>query len=96
MKKSGLTTVIIVSLAAMAFLPKNVAQWVVLAAIVVFAAVKGISYYAEHKDEISAKKEKIRKRAEISRRTAQKSKKIVVAKLIVIVYNYDVLRKFFA
>ena len=40
MKKSGLTTVIIVSLAAMAFLPKNVAQWVVLAAIVVFAAVK--------------------------------------------------------
>ena len=60
MKKSGLTTVIIVSLAAMAFLPKNVAQWVVLAAIVVFAAVKGISYYAEHKDEISAKKEKIK------------------------------------
>ena len=62
MKKSGLTTVIIVSLAAMAFLPKNVAQWVVLAAIVIFAAVKGISYYAEHKDEISEKKEKIKSR----------------------------------
>ncbi len=60
MKKSGLTTVIIVSLAAMAFLPKNVAQWVVLAAIVVFAAVKGVSYYSEHKDEFFAKKEKIR------------------------------------
>ena len=60
MKKSGLTTVIIVSLAATAFLPKNVAQWVVLAAIVVFAAVKGISYYSEHKDEFSEKKEKIK------------------------------------
>ena len=60
MKKSGLTTVIIVSLAAMAFLPKNVAQWIVLAAVVVFAAVKGISYYIEHKDEFVQKKEKLK------------------------------------
>lgn len=68
MKKSGLTTVIIVSLAAMAFLPKNVAQWVVLAAIVVFAAVKGVSYYSEHKDEFFAKKEKIRSKDKKSKK----------------------------
>lgn len=68
MKKSGLTTVIIVSLAAMAFLPKNVAQCVVLAAIVVFAAAKGVSYYSEHKDEFFAKKEKIRSKDKKSKK----------------------------
>lgn len=69
MKKSGLTTVIIVSLAAMAFLPKNVAQWVVLAAIVIFAAVKGISYYSEHKDELSAKKEKLKSKVKKNKKS---------------------------
>ena len=73
MKKSGLTTVIIVSLAAMAFLPKNVAQWVVLAAIVVFAAVKGISYYIEHKDEFAQKKEKLKSEVRKNKKSKAKS-----------------------
>lgn len=60
MKKSGLTTVIIVSFAAMAFLPENVAQWIVLGAIIVFAAVKGVSYCLDHKEEFSEKKQKIK------------------------------------
>ena len=77
MKKSGLTTVIIVSLAAMAFLPKNVAQWVVLAAIVVFAAVKGISYYVEHKDEISAKKEKIKSKVKKNKKSKPETEPVL-------------------
>jgi len=77
MKKSGLTTVIIVSLAAMAFLPKNVAQWVVLAAIVIFAAVKGISYYAEHKDEISEKKEKIKSKVKKSKKSKPETEPVL-------------------
>ena len=60
MKKTGISTVILVSLAAMAFLPKNVAQWVILFAIVVFGVVKGISYFYGHKDEFSKKKTKIK------------------------------------
>lgn len=77
MKKSGLTTVIIVSLAAMAFLPKNVAQWVVLAAIVIFAAVKGISYYSEHKDEISKKKEKIKSKVKKSKKSKPETESVL-------------------
>ena len=77
MKKSGLTTVIIVSLAAMAFLPKNVAQWVVLATIVIFAAVKGISYYAEHKDEISEKKKKIKSKVKKSKKSKPETEPVL-------------------
>ncbi len=53
MKKSGLTTVIIVSLVAMAFLPENAAHWVMIVTITVFLAIKGVSYYLDHKDEFS-------------------------------------------
>ena len=77
MKKSGLTTVIIVSLAAMVFLPKNVVQWVVLATIVVFAAVKGISYYAEHKDEISEKKEKIKSKVKKNKKSKPETEPVL-------------------
>ena len=45
LKKSGLTAVILVSIAAMTFLPKNVAQWFVLGSIVVFGIAKGVVYY---------------------------------------------------
>ena len=77
MKKSGLTTVIIVSLAAMAFLPKNVAQWVVLAAIVVFAAVKGISYYSEHKDEFAQKKEKLKSKVKKNKKSKPETEPVL-------------------
>ena len=62
MKDSGFTAVIIASLAAMAFMPRNVAGWVVLAVIIIFAVSKVITYYSEHKDVFSNKKEKIRSR----------------------------------
>lgn len=77
MKKSGLTTVIIVSLAAMAFLPKNVAQWVVLAAIVVFAAVKGVSYYFEHRDDFAEKKEKIKSKTKKNKKSKPETEPIL-------------------
>lgn len=77
MKKSGLTTVIIVSLAAVAFLPKNVAQWIVLAAIVVFAAVKGIFYYSEHKDEFAQKKEKIKSKVKKSKKSKPETEPVL-------------------
>lgn len=58
LKKSGLRTVILVSIAAIAFLSKDIAQWVVLGAIFVFIMAKGIVYCLEHKDTIYAKKQK--------------------------------------
>lgn len=58
LKKSGLRTIILVSIAAIAFLPKDTAQWVVLGAILLFAASKVVVYYLEHKIEIYAKNQK--------------------------------------
>ena len=58
MKKSGLTTVILVSLFAMALLPKNVSQWVTLLAVITFAAVKCGSYISARKEEFFGNKEK--------------------------------------
>lgn len=60
LKKSGISIVIVVSVIAIAFFPKNVAQWMVMAAVAVFAFAKISSYYSAHKDEISNKKEKIK------------------------------------
>lgn len=60
LKKSGLKSVVLVSLAAIAFLPKNVAQWIVLGAILLFGASQGIAYFLDHKDEISEKREKMK------------------------------------
>ena len=57
LKKSGITSVVLVSLAAMAFLPKSVSQWIILAAVVFFVALKCAVYYSEHRDEISVKRE---------------------------------------
>lgn len=57
LKKSGITSVVLVSLAAMAFLPKSVSQWIILAAVVFFVALKCAVYYSEHRDEFSVKRE---------------------------------------
>ena len=67
LKKSGLTAVILVSIAAMAFLPKNVAQWVVLGAIVVFGVAKGVTYYLNNEDEFKRKRESRISRAKKSK-----------------------------
>lgn len=77
MKKTGISTVILISLAAMAFLPKSVAQLVILAAIVLFAAIKGISYYSEHKDEFSKKKTKIRSAIKKNKKSGDESNAIL-------------------
>lgn len=57
LKKSGITSVVLVSLAAMAFLPKSVSQWIILAAVVFFVALKCAVYYSEHRDEFLVKRE---------------------------------------
>lgn len=58
LKKSGLRTIILVSIAAIAFFPKDTAQWVVLGAILLFVVSKAVVYYLEHKNEIYAKTQK--------------------------------------
>ena len=40
LKKTGLTSVILISLAAIAILPKNISQWVVLATIAGLSQLK--------------------------------------------------------
>lgn len=57
LKESGLSAVILVSIAAIAFLNKNAAQWVILGAIVVFVISKSIIYCINHKDDFAEKKE---------------------------------------
>lgn len=67
LKKSGLTAVILVSIAAIAFLPKNVAQWVILGAIAIFAVAKGVVYYLNHEEEFKHTREKRASRAKSSK-----------------------------
>lgn len=51
LKKSGLAAVILLSIVAATFLPKNIAQWVVIGEIMIFGIVKGAEYWLTHKDE---------------------------------------------
>lgn len=67
LKKSGLTAVILVSIAAMTFLPKNVAQWVVLGSIAIFSIAKGVIYYFNNEDEFKRKRERCAVRAKSSK-----------------------------
>lgn len=60
MKKSGLTPVITISLAAMAFLSKNAAQWVILITIAFFIASKILICYLDHEDEFLKRKEEMK------------------------------------
>ena len=62
MKESGIATVIIVSLAAMAFLPRRISSWVVFAAIAIFVVKKGFAYYTERKNVFSDLIKKIKAR----------------------------------
>lgn len=59
LKKSGLAVVILVSIAAIAFLPKNISQWVVLGAILFFGVVKGVMYILNNEDCFAHKSEKL-------------------------------------
>jgi len=55
---SGLTTVILTSVAAVTFLPKNAAQLVVIGSIVIFGISKLVIYCSNHENEIKQKLEK--------------------------------------
>lgn len=58
LKKSGLVTIILVSLAATAFLPKNVSQWVILGTIAAFCIARGSAYFINNKEMFARVKEK--------------------------------------
>lgn len=65
LRKSGLTTVIVLVLIATALLPKNVSQWIVLVTISLFVIAKGINYCLNHKEDFSrVKKRAIAKKEE--------------------------------
>lgn len=65
LRKSGLTTVIVLVLIATALLPKNVSQWIVLVTISLFVIAKGITYCLNHKEDFSrVKKRAIAKKEE--------------------------------
>lgn len=55
LKKSGLTAVILITIAAIAFLPQNVAAWIVFATILFFGIVKGVIYYLDNKEKLKRK-----------------------------------------
>lgn len=59
LRKSGLAVVILVSVAAIAFLPKNISQWVVLGVIMLFGVVKGILYILNNEKEFAHKRERM-------------------------------------
>lgn len=55
LKKSGLAAVILLSIVAATFLPRSIAQWVVLGEVIIFGIAKGAEYYITHKDEFTGK-----------------------------------------
>ena len=56
LKKSGLAAVILLSIVAATFLPRSIAQWVIIGEIIVFGIVKGVEYWLFHKDEFFRKR----------------------------------------
>lgn len=55
-EKSGLAAVILLSIVAATFLPRSIAQWVIIGEIIVFGIVKGVEYWLSHKDEFFRKR----------------------------------------
>lgn len=66
LKKSGLASIIVLSVIATVFLPKQIAQWLVLIGITAVGIFKGIEYLYAHKEEFCEKRKKRRKRTEDS------------------------------
>lgn len=64
LKKSGLASIIVLSVISVVFLPKQIAQWVVLIGITAVGIFKGIEYLCTHKEEFCEKRKKRRKRTE--------------------------------
>lgn len=58
LKKSGLASIIVLSVIAIAFLPKQIAQWLILIGITAVGIFKGIGYLCAHKDEFREKRNK--------------------------------------
>lgn len=66
LKKSGLASIIVLSVISIVFLPKQIAQWLVLIGITTVGIFKGIEYLCTHKEEFCEKRKKRRKRTEDS------------------------------
>ena len=66
LRNSGLTAVILISLAATVLLPKKVSQWVVLVSILLFAISKSVRFFIEHKEDfLRMKKRAFSKKEEL-------------------------------
>ena len=50
LKRKGITPVILVTIGAIAFLPKQASQWVILLTLMVWCAINGTVFYIKHKD----------------------------------------------
>lgn len=50
LNKSGLTAVILITIGAIVFLPKQAAQWTILASVLLWGIVNGILFCLNHKD----------------------------------------------
>lgn len=59
LNKSGLTAVVLISIAAIAFLPKNLSQWVVFGTIAIFGLYKAIIYILNRENEFTHSREKL-------------------------------------
>lgn len=56
LRESGLSAVIIVSIVAVAFLPKNIAQWIVLGVIICFCICKAVQYCFDNSEKFEYKR----------------------------------------
>ena len=59
LKQSGVAGIILITIAAIAFLPKNAAQWVILAAFAVFFISRCVLYVLNNEDKFTHKRENI-------------------------------------
>jgi len=50
LRRKGITPVILVTIGAIAFLPKQASQWVILLALLVWCIVNGTVFYIKHKE----------------------------------------------
>lgn len=60
MEESGIKKVILISLAALVFLPKNIALWITAVAFVLWTVIKVSAFYRGHRNKAYEIKEKIK------------------------------------
>ena len=93
-KKRGLTAVILATIVAIAFLPKQVAQWVILAAVGTWCIVNGIIFFVNHKESFKRRKiKKTSKKAEKKNAKVKESDATLYFKYLVIQFSHRITDK---